>query len=130
MPRRCESEIRFSARPAPIVQATKSRWIVGADEPRRLDNGPPHFPKITTRVFYEIHQALESRPRRILRDALEAKASAVDDMAVAQTRIDRLQSVIAAVELARAKLAAHDADQAQRLAAWASFDRWRRSAES
>ena len=58
--------------------------------------------------------------RARLRDALEAKAAAVADVALAQSRIDRLASIVAAVDPARAALAEHDANQAQRLAAWAS----------
>ncbi len=57
--------------------------------------------------------------RARLRDAIEAKGAAVDDMAVAQTRIDRLQSVIAAVESARAALAAFDSEHSVALATWA-----------
>ena len=59
----------------------------------------------------------ESRAR--LRDALEAKADATAALAVAQSRIDRLQSVIDSLEPARAALAAFDSEYAAALAIWA-----------
>ena len=57
--------------------------------------------------------------RARLRDALEAKAAALADVAMMQSRIARLQSVIDSVEPARAALAALDLEHSAALAAWA-----------
>ena len=58
--------------------------------------------------------------RARLRGALESRATALAGVALVQSRIDRLESIVAGAEPARSALAAHDASQAQRLAAWAS----------
>ena len=60
-----------------------------------------------------------SPARARLRDAITAKAAGVADVALVQSRIDRLRSVVDSVEPGTAALAAFDSEYSAALATWA-----------